>query len=295
MFTWTNGNLGRVVLSLIVFALASAAWAATAHAEPVAMVTDIQGKVAAQSGPRKGEMTILTEIDPGTRVQIDGSARLVVIYLKPGDEYAMSGPGLIEFRANAPVAVSGATPAKRANPLGKASPAIRIKPVGVTQGALVMRSARPAARIKLLNLAGTQTLDLSPEFRWQGAEPGLRYQFELNDETGRALFEVQVEGVALKLPPSVELKEGTGYTWTVSARLSDGRRYMNSGDFSIAPADLRARVETIRPASAAPVSERVAFAAWLEQMELKDEARKTWRAIYAERPEDARLRALAAE
>jgi hypothetical protein len=43
------------------------------------------------------------------------------------------------------------------------------------------------------------------------------------------------------------------------------------------------------------VSERVAYAAWLEQMELKDEARRYWRALSAERPDDARLKALAAE
>jgi hypothetical protein len=51
----------------------------------------------------------------------------------------------------------------------------------------------------------------------------------------------------------------------------------------------------MRPASAAPVSERVVFAAWLEQAELKDEARKIWRALVSERPEDARLKELAAE
>ena len=34
-------------------------------------------------------------------------------------------------------------------------------------------------------------------------------------------------------------------------------------------------------------------AAWLEQQDLRDEARKYWRAAAAERPEDARLRALA--
>jgi hypothetical protein len=43
------------------------------------------------------------------------------------------------------------------------------------------------------------------------------------------------------------------------------------------------------------VSQRVAYAAWLEQMELRDEARRYWKALSAERPEDAKLKALAAE
>jgi hypothetical protein len=43
------------------------------------------------------------------------------------------------------------------------------------------------------------------------------------------------------------------------------------------------------------VSHRVAYAAWLEQMQLRDEARKYWKGLAAERPDDAKLRALAAE
>lgn len=60
----------------------------------------------------------------------------------------------------------------------------------------------------------------------------------------------------------------------------------------IAP-ELRARVDAARPAPDAPVAERVAFAAWLEQMQLGSEARPYWQALAAERPESERLRELA--
>jgi hypothetical protein len=56
---------------------------------------------------------------------------------------------------------------------------------------------------------------------------------------------------------------------------------------------LQARAAALRPPPGAPVSTRVAYAAWLEQMELRDEARKYWQALSAERPEDARLQVLA--
>ena len=79
------------------------------------------------------------------------------------------------------------------------------------------------------------------------------------------------------------------------ARAQDGRRYVSAGDFSVAPAALRSQAEALRPGQGTPVSERVAFAAWLEQMELRDEARRYWKALVAERPNDARLRGLAAE
>lgn len=58
-------------------------------------------------------------------------------------------------------------------------------------------------------------------------------------------------------------------------------------------AELNARIAELRPAANAPFSERVAFAAWLEQLQLKDEARVYWKALAAERPDSATLRALA--
>jgi hypothetical protein len=104
-----------------------------------------------------------------------------------------------------------------------------------------------------------------------------------------------VESTSLKLPASVTLKEGASYTWEVSTRTPDNRRYVSAGDFSLAPADLRAEAQSLRPAPSAPVSDRVAYAAWLEQAELRDEARKYWQALAKERPDDEKLKALAAE
>ena len=74
---WPAAAFVAVVLSL-------AGWAA--HAETAAMVTDVAGGVTVQGGPVKGEITILAEIEAGTRLQLAGAARLVVIYLRSGDE-----------------------------------------------------------------------------------------------------------------------------------------------------------------------------------------------------------------
>ena len=157
-----------------------------------------------------------------------------------------------------------------------------------------MRSAPGSARIRLLSLARTATLDPNPEFRWE-ADAKAKYRFELTDETGRSLHEAEVMGGSFTLPDSLRLAEGVGYTWQVSARLADGRRYIGAGDFRIATAELQAQARGLRPADGAPVSERVAYAAWLEQEQLRDEARKYWRVLSAERPGDAKLKALAGE
>jgi hypothetical protein len=284
-------NLYRYSPSLISItaALVLALLASPASSQGVALVTDVSGRVTGQA-----PVTILSELPADARVQVEPGGRLVVIYLKSGDEFAFTGPAQIQFRAAEPQVLSGAAPQRRSSPLGKGTN-VTIKPVGVTQAAFVMRSSRPTARIKLLTLSGTKTLDASPEFRWQAVEPGVRYRFELIDDTGGSLHEAEVQRSSFKLPDSVQLREGVGYTWGVSARTPDGRRYVSAGDFSIATPQLRAEADVLRPGAGTPVSQRVAFAVWLEQMELKDEARKYWRALAVERPEDARLKALAVE
>ena len=280
-FRWRAFAIGLLLAAQAIFT------APSAGAQGVAMVTDLSGRVA---GP--GPVAILSEIPADARVQVEAGAQLVVIYFQSGDEYTFSGPSQIQFRAGEPQVLSGAQPQTRASPLANGGK-VTIKPVALGQAAYVMRGRRPSARIKLLTLSGTRTLETAPEFRWQEIEPGVKCRFELTDDTGRSLYEAELERLSLTLPESVRLQEGVAYTWEVSTRTPDGRRYVSTGDFSVAGGELRAQAQALRPAIAAPVSERVAYAAWLEQAELRDEARKYWRTLAQERPDDARLKTLA--
>ena len=177
-----------------------------AHAAAVAMVTDLLGKATLSGGGSPRGLTICAELDTGDRVQVGTGATLVVLYLDTGDEYVFKGPARFEVRPAAPAVRDGATPARRSLSLGPGGKDVRIRPVGIAQGALVMRSMRP--------------------------------------------------------PPA---------------------------------ADLLAQAESLRPPADAPLSARVAYAAWLPGVELKDEARKYWTEAAAERPADSRLKALAAQ
>lgn len=274
-------------------ALLAAGLSLSLAAGAAAIVTDLTGKASVHVGGKPGPLAILTEIEANARVQLEAGARMAALYTRSGDEFVLNGPALVHFRPDAPVALSGAAPQKRNSAIGKDA-GIRIRPAASTQAAYVMRSARSTARIRLLTLSGTRTLETSPQFRWQDSESGKTYRFELTDETGKSLYETEVTGTALTLPVAMRLQAGAGYTWEVSARAADGRRYVSAGDFSVAPPELRERAAALRPAADAPVSERVTYAAWLAQMELRDDARRYWQVLAKERPEDAGLRALAA-
>lgn len=267
--------------------------AAQSHAQSVAMITDVTGKAVISGGAKPAAAAILAELSASARVQLDAGARVNVLLLQSGDEYVLEGPSLISFAAREPAALSGNAPRKLANTPRAGE--VRITRAPVTQAAVVMRSFRAGTRIRLLNLRGTRTLAAAPEFRWASDEAATRYTFELSDDTGKSLYQTETGATTLRLPASVKLGDGAGYTWEVSARLSDGRRYISYGDFSVVAADLRTRVEAARPAPDASVSDRVVFAAWLDQMELRDEARGYWRALAQERPEDEALKRLAGE
>ncbi|MDB5864852.1 MAG: hypothetical protein JWO70_2658 [Betaproteobacteria bacterium] len=276
------------VLALALFSISGAA-----NSAPVAMVSDLQGKGTLVTGTARTPLAMLAELEPNAEVELDTGARMVALYLDGSGEYLITGPALVAIRPQQPQSLKGAAAQKRSVLGGKAGSDVRLKPAGAVQGALVMRAAGPKGRIRLLHPSGTRTVDASPEFRWQFEATGLSYRFELLDETGRLLHEAEINGTAVTLPPTVKLADDAAYTWVVSTRLPDGRKYSSTSDFSIAPAGVRQQVASLRPAGTAPVSDKVAYAAWLEQLELKDEARKMWRALAAERPDDARLESLA--
>ena len=184
------------LLRLLVVAL-GIGWCVGAQAQPVAMVTDLVGKAQLQGDAKNPNVSILAEIDADRQVRLDKGAKLVAIYLKSGYEYSFGGPALVQFKSDAPVSLSGSAPQQRVPALTKDSQ-IRIKPVGMVQGALVMRSAPMGARLKLLGPNGSKVLEMSPLFRWRGIENVNSYQFELTDDTGRTLLETAVEGTTMK-------------------------------------------------------------------------------------------------
>jgi len=63
--------------------------------------------------------------------------------------------------------------------------------------------------------------------------------------TPTGLMRTAAPPATFKLPPNVVLAAGANHTWEVSARLPDGRKYSNAGDFSLAAPDLRAQAVSV--------------------------------------------------
>lgn len=256
----------------------------------VAMITDLVGEASLVDEKRTA--SILDEILAGQRIRLDAGGRMVLVFLKSGEELDFRGPSLVQVRDGRADVLSGEQPERRSTRYGSGK-GIRISPVNINQGAVLMRSLQGQARLRLLSLADTVTLDAWPEFRWSGAETGTLLRLELYDDKGKRILEREVGGEAFVLPGTVRLKSGVRYRWLLTGKAANGQSISNSAHFTLASLELRAEAENLRPGANATLSERVIYAAWLEQKELRDEARKYWRSAASERPNDSRLRELA--
>ena len=192
-----------IVLALFSFFVSNVLPASTEDAVVVAMITDLKGKATLTNDVRKPELAILSEIKNTHRVQFQPDAHAVIVYLESGQEFDVKGPAVIVFGMQQPESISGNPPSKRGVALAKSGKNIRIKPVVVARAAIVMRAVKPDEKIKLLSPSGGTTLERHPAFEWQVPQSGLKYQFELLDDTGKPLFGTTLEQARVELPDNV--------------------------------------------------------------------------------------------
>jgi hypothetical protein len=252
----------------------------------VGMVTDLAGRATVAGGKA---VRLLDEVVPGAWVQLDKDARLVMVQLATGDELVFKGPCRLKFGVSGKP--EGAAPAEvRRHP---ALGALKLRPGGMVQAALVMRGGSRELRLEVLP-KGPVLLDPLPEFRWQALGLSAEYTLKVFDATGRLHLERSLAQPSLKLPADKALKAEEDYTWILEARVPNQAPRISTGRVRLLDAQRRADLEQSRPGAGSTFAERLVFAALLEELQVWDEAGPAWQALAKERPEDPRLRVLAA-
>jgi len=278
----------RLACSLFASLLAAAP-AFAQRAAPVAMITDLSGAVKVSGAQGALPTGLATEIPADAKIEVPAGGRLVLLVFATGDEFTLSGPVTAQARADGLAGTPTDRLVRKASAVGK----VKLKPDRLVQAAVTLRSSRRPEALPLLSASGTTVLDAKPVFRWKAIEGVTAYRFELQDSSGKVLHEARTEATELRLPESVRLEDGKTYSWEVSARQANGAAFASFGDFTVAAGALREQAMKLKPAAGAPVSERVAYAAWLGSQELNDDARAIWRQLSDERPDDPQLKALA--
>jgi len=246
------------------------------------MVADLEGGIALPGGPM---LRLLDELAPGQVVVMAKDARMVLVDLASGDEQVFKGPG--RFRFDASGHLQGLRPVEvRKHPaLGP----MKLRLGGMAQVALVMRSGLPAPSLEVLP-KGPLVLETAPEFRWQPQGVQATYQFKLFNSKGGTLLDRTLSETRLQAPA---LKPGEDFTWVLEARLPERPPRIASGRIQVADTATREALLLSRPALGAPFSERLVYAALLEDAQIGDDARAAWQLLAEERPGDSRLKVLA--
>ena len=269
------GALAALVLGLAVHA-----------AEPIAMLTDLQGGQVRNAGQR---LAILSEIGAAAQLELTAGTRATLVHFALGRQFDLEGPGSFRIGASGVEAIGDARVTPRA-PLSSAYDNVRVRPSRVVQASISMRGLRgPDQQLQLSSPAGTWVLETDPVFRWQALDGAKRYRFQLTDTSGRQLFESQTSEPIMHLPAAVVLAAGQTYAWQVSTTLPDGRAAEGWAEFGIADGERRERVLGGQPGPGAAFAERVMYALLLEDYGMHDSAHPLWQSLARERPDDANL------
>jgi hypothetical protein len=259
------------------FLLSCFAVAASAPAAPVALVTDVVG-----TGTKNGTaLRLLAALPRNSEVSVADGGRVVVFYLADGTEWTLAGRGRFRLEATAP-RVLGASPAPLRQPATAAFSTVRFRTDRATQGGLQMRGS--AQRPMLVAPVDEVVLDGDVAFTWSPAGAGTRYRFELVDGAGAAVLVTDTNDATLRLPASAALVPGRAYVWAVSGRDPNaGEPFYRAAAFRVADAATDARLRAAKPPADAPFSQRVLYAALLEDAGAKSAALAVRAALTAER------------
>lgn len=288
----------RSLLRLPALALAALlATAASALAAPVAMITDLKGKVTITDAARSRPAALLAYLEPDSRLQLDAGAQVVLTYFAKAIEVTLAGPGEAAIAADGARTSRGAKATQRSLDAGRVDTAKKFEPMAREKLALAtvhMRaSPRPAPRPT--SPVDTVVISTRPALDWAELGNATGYQIVVRDASGAVVLDQQAPRPPLAIPPERALRPGVAYEWRVEAKLASGSTVSAEAKFSVADAARAKVIENARPAAGASFSERVLYAALLESEGAREAARPIWQALARERPDDETLRRWAGE
>ncbi|HEX5363509.1 MAG TPA: hypothetical protein VFW59_04520 [Gallionella sp.] len=258
-------------------------------AEPVAMITDLKGKVQLNGAKTHGQAAMLTYLAAGEEVVLDAGAALVLTYFDEAVEYSYKGPARILIEQKSPKVVKGGIADVRQLDKEKSLGVSKFARSGKLAFATVeMRSM--VIKPTLLSPVSDKISTTTPLFAWKSVNEAEGYLLTLSENGGKPVQQIAVTTNSWQVPSETPLKPGMKYHWSVEETLKSGEKTTVIGGFSVADAETMARVNSKRPANSASLSEKVTYALYLESEGFREDAKQVWRELAAQRPDDPNLK-----
>jgi hypothetical protein len=215
----------RVLLMVLWLALAG-----PGRAQPVAILTEVDGSVRVVAHGRTVQPEVAAPIDRGAIVLLERDARVVLAYPGAGSIYELRGPGSFEVRQDAVEARSSSGVLARRD-LASTLRALRIRPEGTTlQGSAAMRGTG-ALQLQAEGPTGSQFTRDALRFCWRPLGGHWSYRVRLIDDDGLVVFEASTPDSRFELPAEIVLQPDAPYLWRVLATGPNGQSAEEAGQF----------------------------------------------------------------
>lgn len=248
-------------------------------AEPLAMVTDIQGSPSLNGQP----LALMAELQENAQIELPADSQLILVYYAAGQEYNLKGPLKLNIRKEAPEAdgkpLSGTA-------LMGAEGGIKLATAEHSQAAINMRSASTKGLV-LLYPAWSRVLEPTPIFSWKmanGQDKDYSYRLEIHNAQGKVLFSGQSDIGRLRLPKNLELPRGERLTWELEAKRGN-ELLIGSAEFQVADEAMVAKVDQMAKDLGQDFGRRLVLHRYLKSNEFKHAADELWQSLVSERPE----------
>lgn len=274
-----NPTLRRIVSTLV--QVATIALATPAMAAPVAMISQCQGDIAIGLASAPQPCETLAYLEDGTQVVLGASALIKLVYFAAASEKTVNGPTTFN--------VSSAPPAG-----GDSRDLSIVKDTGLVpsdrlaQASVVMRSMN--ATLKGLSPKSGRVLDPPSTLAWKPLKGAATYKVTIEDEVGDVVYRADIAEPPATVPDAPSrFKRGEYYEWRVETVVSQ-RQYRGRGNFELVDNTVRQRVSELETRTASDRTAALLYGVILEELELRQDARRWWATLRDRYPNDAGIK-----
>jgi hypothetical protein len=219
----SSGVAGALLLALM---------AAPALAQPVAIVTELDGSVRILAGGRAAQADVAGPVERDATLIVERDARIVLAYPRSGSVWELRGPGRFVARGDGVEAHTGSGSAARRE-LAPVLRALQVRPEGSTiQGSAAMRGVS-SLELQAVGPTGSRLAREPVRLCWRPLGAQWEYRVRLIDDDGAVLFEARTRDPAFELPRTLELRPGAPYLWHLLATGPNRQSAQAAGEFRL--------------------------------------------------------------
>lgn len=260
--------------------------------EAVAVVSSLSGSasVAATPGATKTATRLFDWLPAGAVIEVEAGSSLTLAFCN-GNRYELGERTKATLTAAGVKGDSGVVrPLDPVPPIPRAAAIASEAKPGERSGAIRIRDQEDRIR-NLYPRADSAALPEGAVLRFSPAPGASRYRVELEDETGRTVFDVETQAVTVSVPAGI-LKPGSRYFWKVRTLDRMGPAVRGESAFAtLAAEDIGRRAAVKAALEGKGDAPSLALLAEIDRrLGLLAEAREEFRAALAKSPGDDAIR-----